>query len=89
MTIQQRDALYATAKRLLQNAVTDGPERPFGKSFPVPCMMVAALASWVIEEQNRACPACGSEPWVNIDCPACCVASKSQREMWGLDGDDE
>lgn len=36
---------------------------------------VAKLAAHVIESEARPCPACGAEPWVNIDCGLCCAMS--------------
>lgn len=48
---------------------------------------LAKLAAWAVDESNGACPACGAEPWVNIDCTVCKVATYLTRECSDCDNE--
>jgi hypothetical protein len=36
---------------------------------------IASLAASILAAHEFACPLCGSEPWVNIDCKLCASCS--------------
>lgn len=62
------------ARALLRHALALDPERvTCGATHAEIAMLAAEMLATVF---NEPCPVCGAEPFVNIDCDVCLVASK-------------